>query len=357
MEFDIVIVTRNRKAALELSLPLMLNQSRLPVSLIVVDASDDHASVKAAVERIAASCPNGSNVELRILESPVGLTVQRNVGLCHVKSPVVFFPDDDALWFPGLSESVMRVYEADVNGSIGAVCPSESATPPVRIWGNSSVKHRMTLLDRFKFFYDRHFERIESSFYPDPLLTAGNSAWGGREMPAQYNDGDVEICGSMTGFRMTFRTDLIRSLGGFDESLGAYALFEDRDASLRVLKTHMILCAKAGRVFHHRSPEKRTSGREFGIMNILNRAYIICKNFGPEPKVRNELQRFLAFKVLRYALQSYSRYGRERLIGAWRAYRLVHQLYETAGSKLTERYLALKYECLHLCENRPHSLA
>ena len=347
MEFDIVIATRNRISALELSLPLMLNQSRLPKSLIIVDSSDDHPKVKLTVENIVKDCPSASAVSVSVIRSSIGSSLQRNIGLARVQSPVVFFPDDDSLWFPGVSESVMAVYEKDADESVGAVCQAESIAPPIQIWGNDTIRYHMTLMDRFKLFYDSNFDVFERSFFPDPLLTAGKTVWGWREIPAPCRTAEVEQCGVMSGFRMTFRSDLIRSLGGFDESLGNYAMFEDRDASLRVLKTHMILCAKRAKVFHYRSPEKRTSGFEFGMMNVLNRAYITCKSFDAGiRKPRRDLQRFLAFKLLRYGLQSYSKYGRERFTGAYRAYSLVPHLLKASSDQLTEQYLMTKRECL-----------
>jgi hypothetical protein len=54
MEFDIVLPTRNRQMALQLSIPLMLSQSRLPLHFIVVDSSDSHSEVRQLVE----SSPN-----------------------------------------------------------------------------------------------------------------------------------------------------------------------------------------------------------------------------------------------------------------------------------------------------------
>ena len=53
LDHSIVIATCNRPAALRLSIPRMLKQSRPPTQLIVIDSSDDHAAAVKAV--IAAS--------------------------------------------------------------------------------------------------------------------------------------------------------------------------------------------------------------------------------------------------------------------------------------------------------------
>ncbi len=69
---------------------------------------------------------------LDVIESAAGSSTQRNAGLARVASPVVFFPDDDALWFPGFSSAVMRIYERDTDGLIGGVGGDESPFPPTR---------------------------------------------------------------------------------------------------------------------------------------------------------------------------------------------------------------------------------
>ena len=60
----------------------------------------------------------------------------------------------------------------------------------------------------------------------------------------------------MTGFRMSFRTEVVRAVG-FDEALKRYAVFEDVDASFRVLKTHVLVGARNAEIYHHKAPSRR----------------------------------------------------------------------------------------------------
>ena len=55
MEYSVVVVTRNRKDALKLSLPLLVGQSRPPLEIIVVDSTDDPAPIRAIVDEVARS--------------------------------------------------------------------------------------------------------------------------------------------------------------------------------------------------------------------------------------------------------------------------------------------------------------
>lgn len=133
LDFDIVLPTRNRQSVLPLSIPLMLAQSREPKRFIVVDASDNHDEVRRIVERLFEQ--SNSGVDLQILRAEAGSSYQRNVGLREVKSPVVFLPDDDSLWFPGTTDAIMRIYERDVEGAIGCVVPGVSGVHPPGVFG------------------------------------------------------------------------------------------------------------------------------------------------------------------------------------------------------------------------------
>jgi hypothetical protein len=53
MQYDCVIATKNRVSALRMSIPLILKQDVLPGRLIVIDASDDHDSVRNEVLEIS----------------------------------------------------------------------------------------------------------------------------------------------------------------------------------------------------------------------------------------------------------------------------------------------------------------
>ena len=343
MDFDIVIVTRNRQKALPISIPLMLAQSRLPQKFIVIDSSDNHNDVRRIVENIF-SC-SMANVRLEIHRTSPGISYQRNVGLKYAESPVVFFPDDDALWFPNVAENMMKVYERDSEGLIGAVCAAESIVPPPGVFDNAAPLYRMEFRDRLQRVTGRFVDPIENKFFQDPLFIEGYSRSNEKLAPLWLDDEGAESCGQMTGFRMSFRTELIRNIR-FDEILGRYALFEDRDASLGILHNYLIICAKTAKVFHYRSPEKRTNGLDWGVMHILNRVYVVCKHSSPGSLARRRLIGYSCYKMLRYLLQAQTPYGRQRVLGAWRAIRQIPKLLGASREELPGNYLKARNVCL-----------
>ncbi len=320
MRFAIVIATRNRLAALQLSLPLMLAQGRLPAQLIIVDASDNHEEVRASVETMVAG--TGAEFGLRVVRSAAGSAYQRNVGLEYVETPVVFFPDDDALWFPHLAEEIMRIYERDNEEMVGGVGPLESSVPPPGVPDSVRVKSSMELRDRLQLAIGPVLDSLEYRFLPDPLFMEGRAKYEDKRIPAWMADAGSKPANVFAGFRMSFRTDAIRRTG-FDDALGRYALFEDYDACLGVLKDRVLVDALKARAFHFRGRGKRVDGIEWGVIQILNRAYVVCKHSPPGSPARRRLLAYSYYKLARYLMQAHTAYGRQRVRGVARALPLV----------------------------------
>jgi glycosyltransferase involved in cell wall biosynthesis len=341
--FDIVLATRNRASVLRLSVPLMLSHDRPPYRFIVVDSSDHYSEVREVVE--SACRETNTPAELILLRSQAGSSHQRNEGLKHVQSPVVFFPDDDVLWFPDTADKVMRIYDRDQESVIGCVAPAVASSYPTGTFGSAEAPYRMEGRDRVSRAIRALVGPVEQRLFPDPVNPGSMwmALWGARTPPVWLDDEDAELCGPVFGYRMSFRTEAIRKLGGFDECLGRYAMFEDSDASLGSLQVLMNVCAKRAKVFHYRVPGERASGWEFGMMAILNRTYVACKHSRADRKVRRMLKRYLYYKIVRYGLQTYTQYGRARLRGALYGLSKAQQLIESPMEQLKDRYLTCRY--------------
>jgi glycosyltransferase involved in cell wall biosynthesis len=343
MEFDIAIATRNRLPALRLSLPLMLAQNRIPRALIVVDGGDDFEKTERVVREAAEK--SGVHTHVVVTASQAGTSHQRNVALKHVESPIVFFPDDDALWFPGFADSIMRIYERDTEERIGAVGGTESAIPPPGILpGARAATDGLNV--RLPGIFGNLLDLFERKFFPDPFFTQAGLLAAGRRPPAWLIGEGARLAPTITGFRMSFRTDLIANVG-FDEALGRYALFEDHDACMSVLEHRLIVNADRARVFHYRDLEARTGGLELGVMHILNRAYILSKHPSGGLRVRTAFTRYAYYKLLRYLLRTYSGAMRKRFVGAWRAAGRTPLLWEVCHEDLADHYVRLREECLN----------
>ena len=111
-----------------MSIPLILKQDVLPERLIVIDASDDHDSVRTEVHEISERL--GFKNTIVVKSDASNLARQRNLGLQHVEAPVVMFPDDDSMWHGGFAANVLKIYEADVGRQVGGVTGVDVPAPP-----------------------------------------------------------------------------------------------------------------------------------------------------------------------------------------------------------------------------------
>jgi glycosyltransferase involved in cell wall biosynthesis len=341
LTLDVAIVTRNRPQVLDLSLPLLLNQSRKPKNIFIVDSSDDSEAVPTVLKKHSAT----TGIPIEVFRSPAGIAVQRNIALKHITSDIVMFPDDDSLLLPGALDAIMRVYEADVDERIGGVCGLEVLEAPADVLSVARRSYEMTRLDRMKQKLARQRFLLERRFLSDPIKIHGRSRWNVCQIPEWLDKENSVVVEYMTGFRMSFRANVIKQYG-FNESLGRYALFEDIDASFSVMKNNFVVAAKNARIFHYKSPENRDSGRTLGILHILNRAYVVCRHAEHNSLARQHIRSFSRSKLALYATELNRKFGRERFNGALRAYLCLPQLLKAAPDDLTNTYLELREYCL-----------
>lgn len=346
LTYDTVIVTRNRPEALRMSIPLLLSQSRKPNKVIIVDSSDQPAEIRSIVESFAAN----SDIPLHFLRSEPGITIQRNLGITQVTSDITFFPDDDSLVLPGALESIMRVYERDEEEIVGGVCSAEAVEAPKDILSAASHHYQMDRFDKVRKSIARLRYALENKFVPDPFSVHAQTEYLDRQTPNWLVEENAVVVEWMTGFRMSFRTHLVRQ-NGFDEILSQYSWAEDTEAGFHVMKTHFLIGARNAQIYHYRFPGPRGSGRIMGIIQVLNRAYIIAKHSEPGSLAMRNLRRFSWYKIAQYATRLDSQYGRERFAGAVAAYRCIPELLSAGPDELADTYKRLRSRCLGQVQN------
>jgi len=342
VDYDIVVATKDRPAALQLSIPLFLAQTRPPVRLIIVDASRDHSIIRKIVQDLCAD----KKIEVIVVKAPANSSAQRNCGLRHVKAPIVMFPDDDSLWYPDVAEVIIRLYKNDKEGIIGGVCAAPVTMSPLAsgVEGDKGRGYRMSRSDRLRQRCDRLRHRIDYMLWPDPFWILGRSYWSVHLMPPWAGTENVAPVEYMGGYRMSFRAEVIKRAGGFDEVLGyqlGWAAGEDADASFKVARTHLILGARRARVFHHRFPGPRGDGFLVGFFVIFNRAYIVAKYASPDSPARRAVKRFAAGKLLYYMAEAGTRWGRDRIRGVRFALENIDRIFGCDASDLVATYKAV----------------
>jgi glycosyltransferase involved in cell wall biosynthesis len=209
--YDCVIATRNRINALKMSIPLILRQDMPPRRLIVVDASDDHESLRTEVGDIGDRLGFGNTVVVR--SDRPSSSRQRNIGLQFVQAPIVMFPDDDSMWYAGFASSVIKVYQSDTREQVGGVGGVGVIAPPPELGQPAYKRSKFRIIKQAVQPYRSY---IEQHAFPRPFDIIGASTWTSRI--DVVDDINSKRLPHISGYRMSFRTDAVRRVG-FDETL------------------------------------------------------------------------------------------------------------------------------------------
>lgn len=271
MDFDVVIATRNRPDALALSLPLLIGQSRPPAQIIIIDSSDDTEAVDAAVDRVVRD----TGYPIRLERGPRGSSHQRNRGIALATAPVIFFPDDDSLCYPGTTAALMEIYERDAERRIAGICATDALVPPPGVDLGQSYAMDATHAGQARRMGMRH--RMEKALTDlNPFLALGQALMRQQPAPEWIAEYDAVPVEWMTGYRMSFRAEVIRETG-FEETFAGYGLYEDIDASFSALRCGALVGAHRAAIYHHRFPNGRPDRFAFAAMSIVNRGHVIAK--------------------------------------------------------------------------------
>lgn len=335
LTFDIVIATRNRRDVLADSIPLMLGQSRQPEALIIIDSSDDHPPVKTLVESLTKDWTG--KVTIVHQEKP-SITLQRNIGLEHVTSEVVMFPDDDSLWHPGVAEATMRVYEADVDNQVGGVCAKPVTHSPL---ADKQMAYKKSFGSALKTSTQPLRNFLEEALFPKPFNLYGQECWKKLPILAWLNEHNAVLVETMAGFRMSFRSSVIKKLK-FDQIIGSrvgYATHEDMEASIHVLKAgYHLVAALDAHVFHHKHPSPRAPAFNYGLCQIINYLYIASKHFDKNSKPFKKTKAFLGYKVFLYWLGSFNTNKKKLYLGSRQGWEHREDFLSQESIKLPEIY-------------------
>jgi hypothetical protein len=322
-----------------MSIPLILKQEILPERLIIVDASDDHDTVKTEVGQISGEFCFKNTIVVK--SDAASSSRQRNIGLKLVGAPVVMFPDDDSMWHRGFAANVLKVYEADVRRQVGGVTGLGVLEPPPEL---ARPLYRKTTLGNLKTKLQPYRGSFEKRYFPKPLDLIGLATYKDNMNIDVVDDDNSRRVPHITGFRMSFRTDLVRQLG-FDETLGygaGYAYHEDFDVSLALERLgYALVSAERAKVCHYSFPGQRGKGYVYGFCSIANTIYVCRKHIGRDSHIYRDLDRYLRYKVSLYASRFYSNHGREVFLGAFDAWRNRSRLLEADSAGLADAYKAL----------------
>lgn len=249
MSISVVIPTLGRPGPLRDTLESVLACDPVPDEVILVDADPERTAV-----RVAEAVGGG----VRVLASPRGMALQRNIGLDEATGDVVVFLDDDVVVEPGLFDGLAEVYaDHSIVGATGRV-----VEPDLGRAGGPGSRVRRALIGSREGTFTR-------AGYP-------------RYLSRYDRETDLEF---MQGCFMTARRELAARVR-FDEKLTGYALGEDEDFAYRLSRHGRIRFVPSLQVVHKKLGFTSQDTREFGRLVVRNRSYLFRKNFPQTPLAR-----------------------------------------------------------------------
>ncbi|MFJ3442712.1 glycosyltransferase [Streptomyces sp. NPDC086081] len=186
---SVVVATRERAGQLARALDSLLAQDHPRFEIVVVDNAPVTGETRELVERKYAE-------RVRYLCEPVpGLAVAHNAGLAAVRGEVVAFTDDDVVADPRWLTELTAPFAADaaLGCGTGLILPARLTTPAqVLLESHGGFAKGFTPRT-----YDPADPPVDEPLFP---FTAGRFG---------------------SGANMAFRTEVLRSVGGFDPATGA----------------------------------------------------------------------------------------------------------------------------------------
>jgi len=270
----------------------------------------------------------------------------------HSTAPVVFFPDDDALWRPDTAEETMRVYERDAEGVIGGIAQAETREPPIALPEVGAAARPFSERVKYRIAKGRHW--LVNKSIRHPLSIAAEGLLAERPASPWLEDAHARLIPHQPGFRMTFRRSALPD-PPFNETLRPpRTALEDFDLSLTVGRTHLLVEATRALSYHHRTPGPRADSVTTGLNFMLNLAYITCRHTAPGAPARRALKRYCrVFMLEQVGPRSVTRFGREKGRAMRLAIARFDELLSAPIDDLDDVYICVFDDCLRALGMKP----
>ena len=211
---SVIISTLGRPQYLSRTIADLQSQSYTNAEIIVVDQSVKPEVTKPVV-------PSTLPVQY-LRDSGRGAARARNVGIHAAKGDILLFLDDD-VEIPG-TDFILQHTRAYTDPSVGGVCGRS-----VELRAN--IRSKAASISR-------------PLVYPIICLPSGDASF--------ETEGFVN---NVKGSNMSFRADLLRTIGGFDERFGFPCIYEETDVALKICsRGHRIFFYPKAMVYHIGAP-------------------------------------------------------------------------------------------------------
>ena len=243
VRLSVVICTKDRPRELATCLESIARQRRLPMEILVVDASATANEVVVDAFRRAV----GRACAVELIRAQPGLPRQRNIGIRAARGDVIVFFDDDVVLEPEYLDELRRVYDLDTAHAIGGVGGAQVPDPMPQESMTRRVFARLFLLSGYG------SGRLKRSGHPEYAFS-----------PAVELGVDF-----LSGCNMSYRREVFADVM-FDERLSGYAIGEDLQFSYRVSRRWKLVLTPRARVDHRHTGGGRPRAGHLEEMRVIN---------------------------------------------------------------------------------------
>jgi glycosyltransferase involved in cell wall biosynthesis len=314
MKFSVIICTYRRAAELVRLLQCLAEQTHRDFEVLVVDGSGEDRTVRDAMQRFTMSKP-----EIKMIESPKGLTRQRNVGLRNADGEIVVFFDDDVAIKSDFLARVADIFAKPDHDDVGGLTAYDVQNYPSTLNLRWRLRRLIGVIPTLEpGFADRLGRNVPLSFFK-PFHGCRTVSW-------------------LPGFCMIYRQRAIDGLA-FDEVLPTYG-GEDRDFSMRVGEHwKLILCGDLP-IQHLCSSSNRVSGTN----QLSQTAFGIGRSFRKRAHSYRDTVTVITYAVREFFVESIAGFAHPnwssvqspfvRIRGLWAGWRSLRLSPATEGIRI-----------------------
>lgn len=347
LTWALCVATLNRINMLELCVTCALDQTRPPLQIVIVDASDNWQGHRDRIAKIVAG-----RVPLIYLPAPErSSTVQRNAAIAACGADICVLIDDDSMMHPDCAEIILRAYEADTRGEILGIAGGNGPSPfqiqdVARKEGTASrgLEGKLTGTRVATFLWRELFLMSRAATfipYDGPFgsrLPDWAAAKGLNLVPAVQ----------LPGCRMTARRSALLQVP-FESAFRSYSPGEDFDLSYRLSRIGVICAVPSARIYHHEVAASRIRREQELVLSICNAAYLLRKHSPDLARDRKRWGVLMARRLLAELLKDglTRRWSFPQLRAARRALAIGREILAFPDlSRLEARYIAIQQEIL-----------
>lgn len=244
---SVIIPTYNRYDDLTVCIRSILQQSRLPDELIIVDDAE------LPDVPLQQDCEARGIKVIYFKKDKPGLTASRNQGIKLASGDLLYFLDDDVELFSQYIEHIERVFDLDKQHKLGGVGGVIDNDPPL-----SRSKTLRRWLDLCFMVTGPVEGKVLRSGFCVNFGSTGKVFDG--QTPVDF------LAGGVCAYRQQVFEQLL-----FDENFKGYGLGEDKDFSYRLSKQSALVVTPEAKLNHYESPKMRFDKAQLGFEFVLSR--------------------------------------------------------------------------------------